>query len=81
MSFLSWCHTAGESGLSKAAVQRYRRVRTKLRVLCRRPSKYIWQRSQLASEMADNRLIDPVIASAIAAVRAPAGAESVLAIG
>ena len=69
--FLSWCHSSGASGFTKATVQQYR---TGLEARNLSPSSVKIQMSairRLAAEMADNVLLDPQVALGIAKVRGP----------
>jgi site-specific recombinase XerD len=70
-SFLSWCHTNGETGFNKAAVQRYRCTLEQRNLSPATIKIQLAAVRRLAAEMADNGLLDPLLASVIAAVRGP----------
>src|SRR6516162_3051528 len=71
IAFLSWYHAVGENGFSKAAVQRYRSVLEQRQLSPATVKVHLAAGRRLASEMADDGLLDPVTASAIAAVKGP----------
>jgi integrase len=71
VSFLSWYRDTGESGFSKAAVHRYRCALEQRNLAPATIKLQLAAVRRLASEMADDGLLDPVVASAIKSVRGP----------
>ena len=71
-SFLAWCRTSAQTGFTRATVQRYRCVLEQRKLAPATVKVRLAAVRRLASEMADNSLLDPVVASAITRVRSPA---------
>src|SRR5579872_6139101 len=70
-SFLSWCHISGQTGVGKITVHRYRCALEDRGLSPATVKVHLAAVRRLATEMADNGLLDPAIASSIAGVKGP----------
>jgi site-specific recombinase XerD len=70
-SFLSWCQASAQTGFGKMTVQRYRSALEQRNLAPATVKVHLAAVRRLAAEMADDGLLDPVLASAIAAVKGP----------